>query len=360
MMAGFNGDMLRLARQFRGLTQREFADALKVDPAAISRVENDLTKPTNEIAEHSATLLDLPLAFFEQEERVYGQPVSVHPMWRKKAATPQRSIDQAFAEINIRILQLRKLLRSVEYERITELPEFDLGLFNGGAEEVAALVRRTWLMPAGPVRDLTSWVERAGCFVMHIDLPDAAMAGVTIRAPGLPPCIFIQRDMPADRMRFTLAHELGHLVMHRLPTQSMEDEANRFAGAFLMPAKDIRPFFVGKKIDLRLLAALKPEWRVAMQSLLVRADQLGMLTETQTRYLWQQFNMKKIRMREPAELDFPTEKPSLISKLIRLHVSDLEYSVADMSKVLFMHEHELLTFYDFEAEAKRRMLRVVS
>jgi Zn-dependent peptidase ImmA (M78 family)/transcriptional regulator with XRE-family HTH domain len=358
----FNGDMLRLARQFRGLTQREFADAIKVDPAAVSRVENGLAKPTPDVEERSASLLDLPHNFFVQLEPIYGQPLSVHPMmWRKKAATPQRKIDQAFAEINIRIIQLRVLLRSVEYERILELPEFDLGMLKGGPEEAASLVRKTWLMPAGPVRDLTSWVERAGCFVMHIELPDTAMAGVTIRPPGLPPCIFLQRDMPSDRMRLTLAHELAHLVLHRLPTPNMEDEANRFAGAFLMPAKDIRPYFIGKRVDLRLLAALKPEWRVSMQALLMRAHQLGgLLTDTQVRYLWQQFNLRKIKLREPAELDFPTETPSLLAKLIRLHISDLGYSLDDMSKALLMHEHELSTFYAFEAEARRATLRLVS
>jgi Zn-dependent peptidase ImmA (M78 family) len=82
-------------------------------------------------------------------------------------------------------------------------------------------------------------------------------------------------EQPADRMRFTLAHELGHLVMHHdQPTQSMEQEANEFASAFLMPARDIRPHFA-RRVDLRLFAELKPVWRVSMASLLMRARSLG-------------------------------------------------------------------------------------
>ena len=80
-------------------------------------------------------------------------------------------------------------------------------------------------MPAGPIPDLTAWIERAGIFVIHANLPDAAMDGVTIRAPDAPPCIFLNRSQPADRMRFSLAHELAHLVMHRIPDPNMEAEA---------------------------------------------------------------------------------------------------------------------------------------
>jgi Zn-dependent peptidase ImmA (M78 family) len=65
-------------------------------------------------------------------------------------------------------------------------------------------------------------------------------------------------------MRFTLAHEIGHLVMHRFPTESMELKANQFASASLMPSAEMKQAFGGRRISLELLAALKPEWKVAM------------------------------------------------------------------------------------------------
>ena len=82
----------------------------------------------------------------------------------------------------------------------------------------------------------------------------------------------LNRNHPADRMRFTLAHELGHIVMHRFPTINMEREADEFAACLLVPTNDIKTyFFAARKVDLRLLAALKPEWRVSMASLLFAA-----------------------------------------------------------------------------------------
>lgn len=359
-LAPFNGEMFRLARQFRGLTQKEFAEKLGAEASSVSRVENCVTQPTSEMAERAADILDLPLAFFRQPERPYGLPMSVHPMLRAKAAVAQHTIDQALAELNLRIMHVRRLLRSVEYEPVLTLPEVDLGSIGGDPEEAAALVRRTWLMPAGPVIDLVQWVERAGCFVMHAELPDAAMSGVTLRVPDIRPCIFLNKTMPADRMRHTLAHELGHLILHRYPNSEMEREADSFAAAFLMPANDIRPYFAGKRIDLRLLAALKPEWRVSMQSLLYRASTLRFVNDNQARYLWQQFSIRKMKMREPPELDIPPETPSLVAKLISLHIGKLGYTVEDLATVAALYKREFVSMYGIDEPAQKRpKLRVV-
>ena len=242
----FNGELLRLARQYRGFKQHDLARVLRVEPSTISRIENGIIEASQEFAARGASHLRFPSTFFEQTDRIYGLPLSVHPsMWRKKSAVSQHDIDRALAEMNIRMMHLRRLIRAVEYEPMLEMPTLDVDGYHGDIDALATVVRRTWLMPAGPVRDLTSWLERAGCFVIHTDLPDAAMDGVTLRAPDTPPCIFLNRLQLADRMRFSLAHELGHLVMHRLPRQNMEDEANSFAGAFLAPANDIRPYFSG-------------------------------------------------------------------------------------------------------------------
>lgn len=356
----FNGEMFRLGRQFRGLTQKEFAEGVGAEPSTVSRVENGVTQPTVEMGEKAATLLALPVEFFRQPERPYGLPMSVHPMWRAKAAVPQYMIDQALAELNLRIMHIRRLIRSVEYEPVLTLPEIDVAAAGGHPAEVAALVRRAWMMPAGPVVELTQWVERAGCFVIHTELPDSAMSGVTLRVPDMRPCIFLNKAMPADRLRHTLAHELGHLIMHRYPSEDMEREANAFAAAFLMPANDIRPVFTGKKVDLRLFAALKPEWRVSMQSLLYRAATLGFVNDNQARYLWQQFNTKKLKFREPPELDFEPEKPTLVTKLFALHMETLGYTIADMAAVVAMYEADIKTLYGIgEPGLKRPMLRIV-
>jgi IrrE N-terminal-like domain len=79
-------------------------------------------------------------------------------------------------------------------------------------------------------------VERAGVIIGLSQFGGASISGVTFRVPGKPPLVLLDALHPGDRQRYTLAHELGHLVMHRSPTPTMESEATEFASAFLMPA----------------------------------------------------------------------------------------------------------------------------
>lgn len=126
----------------------------------------------------------------------------------------------------------------------------------------------------------------------------------------MPPLVVLNSTQPADRMRFTLGHELGHIVMHKFPTPDMENEADQFTSNFLLPTEDVKPYFAGRKVDLPLLAALKPEWRVSMASLVFAAKRAGAINEGQAQYLWKQFSIHKIRLREPPELDFAPEVPA--------------------------------------------------
>jgi Zn-dependent peptidase ImmA (M78 family) len=173
---------------------------------------------------------------------------------------------------------------------------------------------------------------------------------VTFSAPGVPPLIVLNSEQPADRLRYTLAHELGHLVMHRFPSPNMEDEANIFASSLLMPREDIKPHFVGRRIDLALLAAMKPEWKVAMQALLMRATALNAVTKHQAQYLWKQISARRLRLREPPELDFAPERPTVIASMLRVHVDSLGYSLAELAALLHVQERELATLYGLSAK----------
>jgi len=339
-----NPDLLRVARQLRGIQQGDAAQRVGVSQAMLSRIENKLAGLTSELIDRAAAVYEMPRTFFTQTDTVFGAPVSVHPMWRKKAAVNAREMDQIVAELNVRLIHLRRLLQAVEIEATYQIPSLPVEEFVS-VERITTLVRAQWQMPAGPVQNLTRALEAAGVVVVHSDMAGSAVDGVTFSAPGLPPLVVLNVNQPADRMRFTLAHELGHLVMHRMqPTQQMEDQANEFASYFLMPTHDIRPCFA-RRIDLRLLAELKPLWRVSMASLLMRARSLGLLAYNQERYLWQQFSVAKIRQSEPPELDFPPEKPSVLPDLLEAHIRHLGYSISDLAGMLHLRPCELSSLY---------------
>ncbi|WP_316230183.1 XRE family transcriptional regulator [Bradyrhizobium sp. SZCCHNR1051] len=344
-----NSGLLRVARQRLGFSQGEAADRLAVPQVTLSRYENAVASPPDEFIARAASIYGMPIEFFRQPDAVFGPPVSVHPMWRKKADVTVRDIDKIIAEINIRALQIRRLLSAVEYTPQSDIPRLDLDDYDGDIERIAGLVRAHWLLPNGPIENLTAAVERAGAVVIYSSMGGSSVSGVTVSVPGLLPVIVLNRDQTGDRQRFTLAHELGHLVMHKFPSPDMETEANNFASALLMPKNEITLAFRSRKIDMARLAALKPEWRVSMQALLYRAQSLGLIEKPAAGWLWRKFAMDRTKTREPSHLDFPPEQPGVINRMIRLHLDNFGYSTGELAKIIHANDNMLNEYYDLTA-----------
>jgi Zn-dependent peptidase ImmA (M78 family)/transcriptional regulator with XRE-family HTH domain len=356
----FNGAMLRLARQFRGFQQKELAERAQVDAAIISRAENGAIVPSESAISRLAQGLNVPEALFGFTFQPIGLPISYHPMWRKRQSVSQRETDRVLADANMRGLHLRRMLPSVELEPELPIPRIEPGEYGNDCREIARLVRRAWGMPAGAVANLTEYVERAGIFIFHVDLEkNVDVDGLTLRLAGLPPVIILNSRMQSDRMRFSLAHELAHLVMHPVPTPEMEDQANKFASELLIPSQDIRACFVGRRVDLKLLAQLKPEWRVSMAALLYAAGEIGVIGPGQSQTLWRQYSSLRYKSAgEPPELNFPVEKPSLGGFLVHAHVDDFGYSFPEMVELLGLPEEDIREMYDLPGP--RRGLRLVN
>ncbi|RWQ44759.1 XRE family transcriptional regulator [Mesorhizobium sp.] len=360
-MATF-GDLLRLARQLRGFTQKKASDDLGIAQAVLSRMENGLVEPDPQFIERAASVFDLPAEFFSIQDTVYGPPVSVHTMLRgKKSEVSARDVDMITAELNIRLFHLRRFMENVDLNPANELPVLDVEVY-GSIPKIASVVRSHWKVVNGPMKNLTLLMEKAGIIVGESSFHGAPVSGVTFAAPGRPPLILVNRDHPADRLRFTLAHELGHLVMHRFPTARMEDEANQFASAFLLPPQEMVEAFRGRKVTLELLASLKKEWRVSMQSLLMSAQSLNAISDNQARYLWQQISARGWRTREPAALDFSFDAPTVLPSILRSHLDDLGFDVAELVQMSRVREWEFRELYGSldRNEPTRPRLRIVT
>ena len=162
------------------------------------------------------------------------------------------------------------------------------------------------------------------------------------------PIIFFNDSLLGDRQRFSLAYELGQLIMHSssiVPLErSVSHEANAFAAEFLMPEKDIKEDFKNG-ITVPLLGELKRKWKVSMIALLYRADDLGFVTPNQKRYLLQQFNQLKIRRSEPQELEIAKEEPWLMKSWIADFRAKTKVSVVEMAALLYLNVDEFLELY---------------
>jgi Zn-dependent peptidase ImmA (M78 family) len=174
-------------------------------------------------------------------------------------------------------------------------------------------------MPAGPVCDMVAALEGAGAAVVTADLDSDRLDAVSQWDGRQAPLVLVGRHAPGDRCRFSLAHELGHLVMHQQPGNGpdQEKEADAFAAEFLMPAADIRSDLTGA-IDLARLAGLKRKWRVSMAALLRRAQTLGTITDWHYRSVQVEMSALGYRTQEPVPLahEHPRLLPNLVAKAL--------------------------------------------
>jgi Zn-dependent peptidase ImmA (M78 family)/transcriptional regulator with XRE-family HTH domain len=358
-MPQFNCALLLLARQYRGKSQSDVAALSGLNQGHYSRIENGLLPegPSIENVERVAKALGFPPSFFYQPDEVAGLPLSVHPMHRKRASVGERVLKQIHAELNLRLIHLRRYLSAIDLKDDLPLPWIDVDE-GGGPREIARALRSAWLIPQGPINSLTEYCERAGILVVWCNF-DAPVDGVTMRVRDLPPCIFLNRRVSADRMRHSLAHELGHVIMHRVPTDDMEDEANAFAAEFLVPEKLFRNQVIGRRITLEFLARQKTYWKVSMASILYQATDLGIVTRHQSEYLWKLISGLGWRTREPMETDFPHEETSLFPKILRVHSEELGYDLDELARLVHATPSDMQKFYGQHFGSKRPRLSIV-
>jgi Zn-dependent peptidase ImmA (M78 family) len=305
--AGFNREMLILARDAKGFTQKELANELGCAQSRLSKIESGELTPVEGDFEKLVGILEQNREFFFQQGS--ATPASVS-FYRKKLTLPLKVLQQCNAQMNVRRLEIE---RQVAGKRLADR---DLPFLppeqNGGVEAVAQAIRREWNIPPGPIQTLTRVVEKAGCVVIDYVFPSSKLDGLSIRSPGRPPVIFLNRDLPKSRRRMSLAHELGHIVMHKDPHEHVEDEAWDFAAEFLMPRKQIGQQF--ESLNLDRLGRLKSEWGVSMQALLYRATKLEKIRESYSRFLWMQIGKYGYRVNEPFEDAIPDERPTELAK----------------------------------------------
>lgn len=324
MLAASPGERLRTLRDLLGLTQAELAEQAGLPQSWISQVETETRVATDDGLRAVAAATDTPMGFFSV------QPSSV-PLdslrFRKMASASKimtRRVHAFFGE-SYRVAEA--ILAHAKYPPPALPYATDELLLPEEVEQAAVATREALrLAPDAPIPHLTRVLERAGVTVAPIvmtDDPDEPPSsgghfGVSYWAGvGAPALIGYFPGSAGDRARFTLAHEVGHLVLHtfrpRVDPRIAEDEANRFASALMMPRARAEEV-ISRNTTLTEYARLKATWGVSMQALIMRGTALGLVDETRKRSLMVQLSSKGWRKNEPVEVGH--EEPLLLWTLL--------------------------------------------
>jgi len=210
--------------------------------------------------------------------------------------------------------------------------------------DAASMVRKAWGLPSGPVVNLVAAIEKAGGVVLSRDLGSDLLDAVSQWSDGEAPLLLVNDHAPGDRRRFSIAHEVGHLVMHNQPGSGIdqEREADIFAAAFLMPAADIRKDFAGG-MDLSKLLALKNRWRVSMSALLRRAHGLNVITDWQYRTITIEMSALGYRTSEPGDVSI--EEPCRVRETIRALTADRGLQTSDIANRMLLLPDDFRRLY---------------
>ena len=330
-----------MAREARGLTQNELAVKSGVAQGTISKIEDSLLSPSDELVLKFEEVLKFPRHFFAIQRRIEWSTAGVG-LYRRRVVIPSVVLKQCEAKMNIIKLNIAKLLSAAEPTG-NQIPNIDPDEA-GGAIQAAKMTRIAFRLPPGPVRNLTDAVEAAGCIIVPFDFVTRKIDACSMFI-GDTPVIFINQSLNAFRYRWTVAHELGHLVMHRLPSESdeQEDQANRFGAELLMPQDEIRASLPPLSIDR--LARHKLKWRVSMQAILCHAKNIGVISERKLRYDFMMINRLGYREVEPHDNDVPKETPRLLKELVDMHLQDLSTSTRELADELAIGESDLASWF---------------
>jgi Zn-dependent peptidase ImmA (M78 family)/transcriptional regulator with XRE-family HTH domain len=304
---------LRQARELRGLTQTALARQVGVHPSAIAQLETGRIQPSPAVLDALGRATGFPVAFFT---RPSGPALPLGSLrFRARAAMTVRQRRQAWGYVQT----LYELMASMAAQ--TEYPAPRLPRLAGDPVPAARLTREALgLPPDRPIGPLIRTLEHHGVWVLAIpvSLPRRDACSAWAGGGGATPVIVVGATPAGDRRRFSVAHEVGHLVLHHIPEgtpHALEQQADAFAEAFLLPEAAMREALV-PPITLTTLADLKTRWGVSLQALIRRAHTLDLLTPSQYRSLSAQLGARGWRTQEP--ITVPVERPRALRQLAEL------------------------------------------
>ena len=327
----FRSNRLKAAREARSLTGAALAELAGVTRSAISQYERGEQTPSPAVLQRIATALNLPARHFCLDTIEVSAPV----FYRSFASALKRS--RLRAERRLEWLQeiVQFLANCVEFPKVN-IPSVDLGsdvlsLSDDRIEDIATTVRRAWGLGDGPISNVVRLAENNGIIAARQFFDTKKLDAFSCwQHVQKNPLVVLSTDKDcAVRSRFDLAHEIGHLVLHRdiqagrLTNKDdfkrIEAQANRFAGAFLLPAKTfLRELF---SLTPEAFLAQKERWKTSVALMVKRCESLGVFNEEMGHRLWINLGRRGWRTREPLDDSLEIEQPMFLSRSFELLLS---------------------------------------
>lgn len=333
---------LKQARESRGFTKVELAELVGVTRQSISQYEMGKITPSEGVLNELSYILKYPVDFFRKE--ISNSTSDSIVFFRSGKTTTKKNRLAASHKIDIFVDIHEFLSKYIEFPKMN-LPKIDYAgngiepISNELIEEYAQTLREHWQLGNLPIPNLTNVAQKNGIILSRMNIRLSKIDAFSVVKNDVP-FLFLGGSSDSNaRVRFDIAHELGHLLMHvdyfdesdffENPTMNniLEDEANRFAGAFLLPKDSFTSDVLSTSLDHFI--NLKKKWLASISSMIYRCANLEIFTENQIKYLKDQMTFRKYWRNEPLDKTIPVETP-----------------FAEKQAIELLLEHNILTAYD--------------
>lgn len=316
----------------RGFTWKELSKLAFIKASTLSDYKNGNITPSLEQLEKIAVALEFPVDYFLRPS-LPGSALKGPRLFRASTSITQRAADQAETRLSWAAQALAYADRYLHTPQPTFLQAYShlvepLSLDNDQIELIALSVREKLGFGRGPVTHLVRAMEKAGMVVLRYEsLSHIKMDGLSQHTEsGRPLCAIItSENMSLARENFSLAHELGHIVLHaQIPEHRyneladgklLEDQANLFASAFLLPSESFIPEVVAP--SLGQFVHLKKKWRTSIAAMIRRCRQLNRITNQEYSSLQVRLSQRRWRSKEPLDDLLEPERPILLQQVFR-------------------------------------------
>ncbi|TVX93068.1 helix-turn-helix domain-containing protein [Paenibacillus agilis] len=338
------------AREIRGMTTTELAKLIGVSQQSVSKYENEGAVPTFDTLESISTALELPATFFYKPQ-VEGNDSVV--FFRSKSAATVKSK-------KVHSHKIKWIKEIADYlEQFLELPQVNIPRFitreryiptdYTEIDEMALKVRELWGLGNGPISNVVLLLEKMGVIVGRSSFSDYSIDACSFWIDDERPIMLLSNDKTAARSRFDVAHELAHLVLHSKISQTefnnkenykaIENEAHRFAGAFLLPS----PSFGTEVLSTSLehFISLKKRWKVSIGAMSYRSKDLDIFSDYQYINMRSKMAKNKWLTKEPLDDELPFEEPVLLKQAIEAVIDNRIKTKQDFVSDVGIHREEI-------------------
>ena len=339
-------ERIREAREALGLTDEQFSDAIGVSRQAVGYYETGVSSPRGDVFSKIIAVTRQPPAFFTTVRRKSAERFRM-PNWRslKRMQRPDR------LRIGRRLEWAYYIADFVsEYVELppVSMPEVDFDFKSATderIEEIADQLREHWGLGFGPLTDIAPILEYNGALLIEEPVLCVDMDAVSRWQGGRPFVLYASETESFPRTLFNLAHELGHITLHTNTEvnsknlDKIEKQANKFAGAFLMPRKTFSQEITNTSIDYFL--SLKGRWRVAVAAMVYRCKELDIINPYQVKYMWRQMNARGMRKKEPLDTTFPLSKPTVLSSAVEMIINSRRKGPEQIAEELAINSNDI-------------------